>query len=217
MGNVKSFCCREDTLSDYDEQDERHRILYPTCGEFYNESNNSGSTNQDNLSYGSTNNYNDSKTYEQSALDRIYQRMAANLIDVAPGDSMVIQQAEYLERQKIYQTKLAQIRSSLSLRQGSRLPRHVDASANNLSSSPLAMFGANNIAGSSSSYLSPTANTGSFSAHQLGKTQDKRRVEYEPISDEDIQLITDISTRSSLAIKNLKIDYKEPVVTQFNP
>lgn len=119
MGNVKSFCCRDDA-SDDDDREERTGILNDHCcrsrDDIYHDSLNSDLSNQDNLSYGSINDGNDSKTLEQSALDRIYQRMVINLIDVAPGDSLVIQPAEFIERQKLYQAKLSQLKTPLPLK-----------------------------------------------------------------------------------------------------
>lgn len=100
MGNVTSYCC-SDTVSEVDGEqarilDEEHNASYEDL------SNTSALSQQDN---------NDSKTIEQSALDKIYQKMASSVIDVAPGEP--IQQAEFIERQKAYQTKLS-----------SRMPRH---------------------------------------------------------------------------------------------
>ena len=106
-------------------------------------------------------------------LDRIYQKMASSVIDVAPGESIIIQQAEFLERQRIYQMKLGQIKMSLPLRLNNQIPKQVD------------------------------------------KGQEKRRVEYEPISNEDKQLIIDISEKSAQAIKNFKLDSDEQIISQF--
>lgn len=185
MGNVKSFCCR-DNVSEVDDREERSRILNDNCGascEDLYDSTTSAPSHQDATSYGSINNGN--KTMEQSALDRIYQKMASNIIDVAPGESMVIQQAEFIERQKAYQSKLNQIRTPLPLKLTSRGPKH------------------------DNSTLSATS---SSNGHE------KRCVEYEPISQDDIQLINEISTKSAQAIKRLKVTSgKWQVVTQFKP
>lgn len=182
MGNVKSFCCK-DGISDIDDCEERSRILNDNCGtscdDLYNNSTTSALSHQDSVSYGSINNGDGSKTMEQSALDKIYQKMASNVIDVAPGESMVIQQAEFIERQKAYQAKLNQIKAPIPLKLTNCVAKHVSGS--------------------------------------YDESQEKRRVEYEPISVDDIQLINEISLKSAEAVKNLKINSQEQVVTRFKP
>lgn len=235
MGNV---CCR-DTISEIDDREERSRILVDdnNCENDYLNS------NQDAISYGSFNNYgnsdnngqinsNNSKSMEQSALDKIYQKMASNVIDVAPGETMVIQQAEFIERQKAYQAKLNQIKTSLPLKLASQANRlsakqigNTNSSnttnnhtfdpmlKNNSPSSNSNIVTVHHYNGGNSSLLSGNINTG----QQKAQLQDKRRVEYEPISDDDIQLINEISLKSEQAIKNLKISSSEQVITQFKP
>lgn len=171
MGNVKSFCCK-DSASDVDDREEQTRILGDNCDDIYNDSTTSALSCQDSVSYGSTDNGN--KTMEQSALDKIYQKMAANVIDVAPGESIIIQQAEFNERQKAYQAKLNQIRVPLPLKLNNCVAKH-------------------------------------------GSHDERVVLEYEPISLEDIQLIKGISLKSVNAIKNLRINSQEQVVTQFKP
>lgn len=162
MGNVKSFCCK-DNPSDEDDREERSCIIDE------NEDNyTTSSAETEQGSYG-----NDVNHLEQSALDKIYQKMASSVIDVAPGESIIIQQAEFIERQRIYQMKLGQIKMSLPLRLNNQIPKQVD------------------------------------------KGQEKRRVEYEPISSDDKQLISEISTRSARAIRNLKLDSDEQIISQF--
>lgn len=122
MGNVKSFCCK-DSISECDDREERSRILNGTFDEsgedLANGSIASGQSRQDSMLYGSINNCN--KTSEQTALDKIYQQMAANVIDVAPGES--IQQAEFIERQKAYQSRLSLVKTPLPLK-ANRLPNN---------------------------------------------------------------------------------------------
>lgn len=237
MGNVGSFCCREDT-SDADDRDERARILddncRASCDDLYNQSLCSNQSNVDNLSYGSISGTNDSKTQEQSALDKIYQRMATNLIDVAPGDSMVIQPAEFIERQKLYQAKLSQIRTPLPTRSSPNCkpPKHINNPTLDTSlgsSSPLTaghsthgiLSGALSLtAGGNVSSNSNTAfnSTGNSPLQQINKSlQERRRAEYEPISIEDCQLINEISSRSVQAMKGLRVVSDEPIVTHFKP
>lgn len=123
MGNIRS-CCR-DSASVADDREERSRILNDNCGAsgdiLFNDSTASATSQQDSISYGSFNNGTGSKILEQSALDKIYQKMASNVIDVAPGESMIIQQAEFVERQKAYQAKLNQMKTP-------RLPKHINNS-----------------------------------------------------------------------------------------
>lgn len=230
MGNVKSFCCK-DNVSEIDDREERSRILNDNCGgscdDLYNHSTTSALSHQDATSYGSINN--GSKTMEQSALDKIYQKMASNIIDVAPGESMVIQQAEFNERQKAYQVKLNQIKTPLPLKSINRGPRHVnnsfDTTLNATSPTTLAANSTLNTTNSTSitqnnivtNHLSPASSTNSHSPQHVNKSQEKRRVEYEPISMDDVQLINEISSKSAQAIKSLKITSQEQVVTHFKP
>lgn len=232
MGNIKSFCCK-DSASELDEQDDRARILPSNCDEFYNNNSiGSARSNEDNLSYGSANsNGNGSKSMEQSVLDKIYQKMAANVIDVAPGDSMVIQQAEFLERQKAYQAKLSQFRSPMPLKLGSQhqIPKHVSNSfdtklptsspSSTSTNSTFLATGHNTTCptfSSTGTHLSPNTIT-MMNSTNLNRLQEKRSVEYEPISADEVQLIKDISTKSAQAIKSLKINSNEQVVTVFRP
>lgn len=245
MGNIKSFCCR-DNVSEIDDREERARILSDnnaSTDSIYNQSSNSG---QDNQSYGSINNGTGSKTLEQSALDKIYQKMAANVIDVAPGESMVIQPAEFIERQKAYQARLNQIKTPLPLRSSNRVPRPLNSSTiDTRINTSLTSAGTNLSAFSQISSITPTnssfanisvnngdvtnitntsiltANTSimtnGVSPQHINKSQEKRRVEYEPISMDEVQLINDISDKTVKAIKGLKVMSKEPVVARFQP
>lgn len=224
MGNVKSFCCK-DNVSEIDDREERSRILNDNCGgscdDLYNNSTASALSHPDTMSYGSINNGNSSKTLEQSALDKIYQKMAANVIDVAPGESMVIQQAEFVERQKAYQAKLNQIKTPLPLRITNRVTKHVGSSfdtiINTSSTSALGNLSAGPISSTPTNNHSTSGLTSNNSPQHINKSQEKRRVEYEPISEDDIQLINEVSLKSAQAIKSLKISSQEQVVTQFKP
>lgn len=247
MGNIKSFCCR-DSVSEIDDREERARILSDnnaSTTSIYNQSSNSG---QDDLSYGSVTNGMGSKTMEQSALDKIYQRMAANVIDVAPGESMIIQPAEFIERQKVYQARLSQIKTPLPLRSNNKVPRQLNNStidtrintsvtSANANFSPLGQLGINtsvsnhtsdsnnlnvgytmNTTGSSTLTANSSNTTSSNSPQHVTKGhQEKRRVEYEPISAEDLQLINEISDKAVKAIKELRVSSQEPVLTRFQP
>lgn len=224
MGNIKSFCCRDNPSTD-DDQDERARIIYnqyPSTTSLYNSTN----SNQDAISYGSINNVgSNSKTIEQSALDRIYQKMAANVIDVAPGESMVIQPAEFIERQKAYQARLNQIKTPLPLRfSANRVPKHISGSTIDATTRVNTSVGGggpnwtkNNGPNSSTANITVATTTSSNSPQHMGKSQEKRRIEYEPISVDDIQLIEEISKRTVQAVKGLKIDSREQVITHFQP
>lgn len=239
MGNVKSFCCR-DNVSEIDDREERSRILNDNCGtscdNIYNDSTTSAVSHQDSISYGSINNGHSSKTMEQSALDKIYQKMASNVIDVAPGESMVIQPPEFMERQKAYQAKLNQIKTPLPLKQTNRVPKHVNSSfdttlntsspSTTATNSTLGAINNNNSITTNHNFTAnhhllsanTTSNTANSNSPQhVNKGQEKRGVEYEPISVDDIQLINEISQKSAQAIKNLKITSQEQVVAHFKP
>lgn len=226
MGNITSFCCK-DNVSELDNREERGRILNDTDDICSN-----SLSQHDSISYGSmvSNGNNGNKSMEQSALDKIYQKMASNVIDVAPGESMVIQQAEFIERQKAYQAKLNQIKTPLPLKFTNRMPKQVVnatiSSYNNNHHQSYDNTSSLNRAGNSQSQMvnnnaSSNGNVGVFGIQQnnnnVTKAQEKRRVEYEPLSNDQIQLINEISLRSVQAIKNLRINSNEQVVTQFKP
>uniref|UniRef100_A0A6G1SFR6 Ragulator complex protein LAMTOR1 n=1 Tax=Aceria tosichella TaxID=561515 RepID=A0A6G1SFR6_9ACAR len=255
MGNIKSFCC-QDNVSTADDQDERARILGDNCVSTNSLDNNSLNSDRDDISYGSMRNQGSSsgKTMEQSALDKIYQKMAANVIDVAPGESMVIQPAEFIERQRAYQAKLNQIKTPLPLRSlNAKVNRNANSSTldatvissnatrintsistaganltvfnqlnssantmNNLTSASANNHSHGHLANNSNSTNTTTTTKGDSPQH-LNRVQEKRRVEYEPISVEEIQLINEISDRTVNAIKGLRIISNEPVVTSFQP
>lgn len=229
MGNVKSFCCK-DSASEIDDSDERFRILGNncdnSCDDLYN-SNSSIQSPQDNVSYGSFTECNN-KTMEQSVLDKIYQKMASNLIDVAPGETMVIQSAEFTERQRAYQTRLNQIKTPLPLKLANRGSKHVNSSIDtNVNVSSLSSStthntsSANNTTGTRSSisvpqnFLTPSHDT--TRGNVASSPQEKRRVEYEPIKSDEIRLINDISLKTVNALKSFKIETQEQVVVQFKP
>jgi hypothetical protein len=250
MGNITSFCCR-DNVSVADDQDERARILNDSCVTANSLDNDSLNSGRDDISYGSMRNQGSSsgKTLEQSALDKIYQKMVANVIDVAPGDSMVIQPAEFIERQRAYQAKLSQIKTPLPLRSSStKVPRNLNSSTldstmssnttrinTSISTAGVNLSAFNQIntmsnATNNQSSLNATSHshgqasnsntintTKGDSPQHLGRVQEKRRVEYEPISTDEVQLINEISDRTVKAIKDLRIVSSEPVVTCFQP
>lgn len=241
MGNVKSFCCK-DSASDIDDNEERSRILGNnncdnSCDDLYNNNSDNPSLQspRDNVSYGSLNECNN-KTMEQSVLDKIYQKMASNLIDVAPGESMIIQSAEFTERQRAYQVRLNQIKTPLPLKLANRDAKHVNSSLDNITVSISSLspsstvannntISSNNTSGRSSNQNvsqhlpSPIAtNSGDTSRGNVANSpQEKRRVEYEPIKSDEIRLINEISLKSANAVKSFKIVTQEQVVVQFKP
>lgn len=233
MGNVKSFCCR-DTVSEEDECDDRVRIINDEFGgpggEYYEDSIHTGISNQDNLSDSSLQIGNDGKQFEQSALDNIYKRMAANLIDVAPDDSMIIQQAEFVDRQQKYQAKLAQIKTQLALKSSTTLNRqqqqqqqqqiqhqnNLNNQTNNNTSSISGDSSTKNISLQANSSSSPTPGLNNSSS-SLGNILSQGRLEYEPISIEDIQFINEISLKSAKAVQNVRIISDQPIISHFRP
>lgn len=198
MGNLKSCCCKDNDKSD-DDREERSRILDDVCDGQQNlcddiySSSTSAVSHQDLPSYGSI--VNGSKA-EQTALERILQKMASNVIDVAPGESMLIQQGEIVDRQKAYQMRLNQIKTPLVLK-----------------STLVSRSGFNNT------YEASQGNDGTQQLQAtLNKNLDTRGVNYEPISGDEVQLINQISRQTAVAVQNgLKIDSNEEIVAQFNP
>lgn len=185
MGNIKSFCCR-DTASEIDDQEERSRILNDVCegqtGSWDDISSTSAISHQDTPSYGSIN----TNKLEQTALNKIIQKMASNVIDVAPGEPLVLQQVEVNERQKSYQIKLNQIKTQLTLK-STKAPRW---SFNSNSFEKLSNDTNSTFNQSQSPQHHPTPN----------KSLESRRIDYEPIASDEIQLITQVSQKSAQAV-----------------
>lgn len=81
------------------------------------------------------------KTDEQSALNRILQETATNVIDVAALDSHNLQQHEYLERMKQYNARVQQIttnnKSKLTNKQQPCLLQDIPVPEKILSSEPI--------------------------------------------------------------------------------
>lgn len=231
MGNVKSFCCK-DNVSEIDDREERSRILDnqcdAPCDDFYRHIDGSPRNNSDTVSYGSINNVNGCRSVEQSALDRIYQKMASNVIDVAPGEPMSIQQAEFVERRKAYQSRLNQIKTPFPFTLKHRNPKHVasgsliDVSINHTSPpSHLFNHSTRQPADQDTTHYLHMANHDpiGFNNHSPhnSKSHEKRRVEYEPISANDIELISEISRKSTQAIRNFKVQSSEEIIAYFKP
>lgn len=182
-------------------------------GEYYINFN--GSPPNDEIPYGSFSCGN--KTQEQAALDRIYHRLALNVIDVAPGETMIIQPAEICERQKAYQSRLNQLEGVISLtltKTGG-----VESSGN--------LFNAHKLISRLKippivepiSTILAVANENSnniINRQKLYQIPDRRRVEYEAIPQDEEALIGEYSIRSAKAVKSLAPTINEPVITQFN-
>jgi len=114
MGCCYSFFCKEDGASQGGEPNERTHLLVDPVS---NSSNIPQIHSEDFLSRNS--NAVPKKTDEQSALNRILQETATNVIDVAALDSHNLQQHEYIERMKQYSMRLQQACASNKL-----LPRN---------------------------------------------------------------------------------------------
>ncbi|XP_017770807.1 PREDICTED: ragulator complex protein LAMTOR1 [Nicrophorus vespilloides] len=104
MGCCYSFFCNDDGSSQNGEPNERTHLLVNT------ETNNiniQGNNSDDYLNQDV--NAAPKKTDEQSALSRILQETATNVIDVAALDAHNLQQHEYLDRVKMYNMRIQQV------------------------------------------------------------------------------------------------------------
>lgn len=224
MGNA---CCRNTTS---DDDSDRAQIIsndYDTShdaigghggaggdgpNEFY--INFAGQPVGDEIPYGSFSC--DNKTQEQAALDRIYHKLALNVIDVAPGETMIIQPAEICARQNAYQSRLNKLGGlpSLTLNKTGGVQNYGHLFNHNKLVSKLKI----------SSSLEPTsgesgdggANITAANRQKLYQIPDRRRVEYDAIPQEEEQLIREYSLRSVRAVKSLAPIMNEPVIKQFN-
>ncbi|CAH1777414.1 unnamed protein product [Owenia fusiformis] len=109
---------------------------------------------------------------EQSALSRILNQTANNVIDVAAMDSHAIEQHEYMDRARQYGARVANIcNNSQKLRHGPRLPNGIAA--------PHVVLAAR------------------------------------PVSQQDIQLITNAAELASKTLPEVKVKHKEDLVVHF--
>lgn len=104
MGCCWSLFCKDDSSSQNGEPNERTHLLIDPVS---NNTNIQRVSSEDILSRNS--NTLPKKTDEQSALSRILQETATNVIDVAALDSHNLQQHEYSERVKMYNTRVQQV------------------------------------------------------------------------------------------------------------
>jgi len=107
MGCCWSLFCKDDNSSQSGDPNERTHLLVDPVS---NHTNIHRVSSDDLLSRNS--NALPKKTDEQSALSRILQETATNVIDVAALDSHNLQQHEYLERVKLYNIKVQQALAS---------------------------------------------------------------------------------------------------------
>ncbi|XP_022901524.1 ragulator complex protein LAMTOR1 [Onthophagus taurus] len=110
MGCCYSFFCKEDTTSQNGEPSERTHLLENTA---VNNTSIQRINSEDLLSNDS--NTFTKKTDEQSALNKILQETATNVIDVAALDSHNLQHHDYIDRSKQYRVKVQQICSNYRL------------------------------------------------------------------------------------------------------
>ncbi|KAJ8942790.1 hypothetical protein NQ318_013005 [Aromia moschata] len=104
MGCCYSFFCKDENSSQSGEPNERTHLLVDPVS---NSANIQRVNSEDILSRNA--NALPKKTDEQSALNRILQETATNVIDVAALDSHNLQQHEYMERMKMYNAKVQQV------------------------------------------------------------------------------------------------------------
>lgn len=201
MGNLSSFCCKE-SASDNDDRDERSHILnndnhQEAWDDVYNSSASAISQHQDSPSYGSVDTSKMSKL-EQSALDKIIQKMASNVIDVAPVEPLILQPGEISERQKAYKAKLNQIKTPLPLKSIKSSKPSNNSSYDNISNLV-------NTTADGSRVASPSTVFNNIQAHNIHSTPNKSselQINYDPIPSDEIQMISQISLRSSQAVQN---------------
>ncbi|EFA02668.2 ragulator complex protein LAMTOR1 [Tribolium castaneum] len=107
MGCCYSFFCKDDGSSQHGEPNERTHLLVDPVS---NNTNIQRVNSEDLLCHNSKSA--PKKTDEQSALNRILQETATNVIDVAALDSHNLQQHEYVDRMKQYNLKVQQVCAS---------------------------------------------------------------------------------------------------------
>lgn len=242
MGNA---CCKCTSKDDDDDNYDRSHIIssdnnqYDTQPiprgrngssggrEFYMNFNNGPYNTNDVIPYGSFSCGN--KTPEQAALDRIYHKLALNLIDVAPGETMIIQPAEICERQKAYQSRLSKLEGqllSLSLTKTGDVQTFGNPSdhaqfsklvssrlTKSPSSQPHEVIGES---GANSNGLGLGLGNNIINRQKLYHIPDRRRVEYGAIYQDEEELIREYSLRSMKAVRSIAPTISEPVITQFN-
>ncbi|KAJ3631345.1 hypothetical protein MTP99_012477 [Tenebrio molitor] len=107
MGCCYSLFCKDDGSSQNGEPNERTQLLIDPVS---NSTNIQRVNSEDLLGHNSKSA--PKKTDEQSALNRILQETATNVIDVAALDSHNLQQHEYVERMKLYNLRVQQVCSN---------------------------------------------------------------------------------------------------------
>ncbi|KAK5643973.1 hypothetical protein RI129_007818 [Pyrocoelia pectoralis] len=102
MGCCYSFFCKDGDSQQRGEPNERTHLLVDPV------SNSANIPQYNSEDFLNNSNTLPKKTDEQSALNRILQETATNVIDVAALDSHNLQQHEYVERMRQYSSKLQQ-------------------------------------------------------------------------------------------------------------
>lgn len=240
MGNVKSFCCCLGTASDGHINEDCVRILgYENISDGklldkhhheqqhrihdHDDQPSSFQTQFESMSITSSQADNNqlSNVYSESyESQKIYQRMSKTLIDIAHDESMIIQPAESMERQKFYQAKLAELKNPLEFRNYKIIRNHQQIEHQNTHStqqfdrdnSPLRNLGA----GPSNSTVSPMSKN-QVSSSATDNTSAHSNQGCELISHDDVEFIRDISLRTVDAVKNIRIRDCQPIYAHFRP
>lgn len=159
-----------------------------------------------------------SRVYSDSfESQKIYQQMAKTLIDIAPDDSMIIQPAEAIERQKFYQAKLAELKTPLALKNCRIFRNHQQIENANINSSQQLDRDTSPIKNLGPGPSASSKHQASVPSSTIGTNSTNNQQGCESILNEDVELINNMSLRSVVAVKNIRITSNQQIVSHFRP
>ncbi|KAL3265962.1 hypothetical protein HHI36_010149 [Cryptolaemus montrouzieri] len=132
MGCCYSYFCNDDRSSHGGDVNERTHLLVDPVS---NNCNVQRANSEDILTRNSNNV--PKKTDEQSALNKILQEFATNVIDVGALDSHTLQQNEYLERMRLYDLRVQRCNKSKILTKKKYILQDIPTTDKILSVDPL--------------------------------------------------------------------------------